>query len=815
MKGLKVAFILLKRFAVCAGLLVVLSFSQAKPTAEAFAEQNAPRLVISTGHASATTSVAFSPDGRYVLYGSADGTLGVWEVNTGREISSFSAHMDDVTSVAFSPDGRFALSGSVDKTLKLWDLFSSLKLALAKPSAEAFANLGTDNEIQSFSGHMAEVLSVAFSPDGLHVLSGSSDKTVKLWKISTGREVRSFSGHTGSVTSVVFSPDGRYVLSGSRDTTLKLWDIATGQEVRSLYGHRWQVSSVAFSPDGRYVLSGSYGPMKLWEAANGRKVRSFSEQTGWVSSVSFSPDGRYALSGSRDKTLRLWDIATGQAVRSFYGHTEGITSVAFSPDGRYALSASDDNTQKLWEVQRSTEAFANLITRIHLDKADWIVVTPDGRFDGSTDGTQLVHYVKEDKMISLDALFDRFYTPDLVMQALSGAKIAPDAPDIGEGWGNSEALQPPLVRIMSPKTGETLQERIIMVMVEATDHGGGLEEIRLYHNSKWIGGTDLSMKNVGALQRAFTVSLLSGTNVFRATAFSRDRTESCPFEVAIKAEIPEATPNLHIVAVCMNNYKNRHYDLNHTLAKASAQAVVASLSEYGTDIFRDINVQTVFDKQATRPGIEAALKRVEQDARPEDAFVFYYAGTGFASTSKGDPQQSADFYLVPARAPRQQLHGSDRLSPQPAKSGISLLQLRDICRRIEARKQLVILDIHQPDDALTGFASATKSIAAAKKAIAQLARSAGLTALAFMPARSAGLKRSAMTKELGHGLLTYTLLRGMEGKADFFPKDGRVTVSESSNYIRKQIPKLSERYGGKPLYPNIYVHGQDFAIAAP
>jgi hypothetical protein len=115
-------------------------------------------------------------------------------------------------------------------------------------------------------GHNSRVNSVAFSPDGRYALSGSWDKTLKLWDIALGSEIRTFTGHTHWVNSVAFSPDGHYALSGSDDDTLKLWDVATGAEIRTFTGHTWGVSSVAFSPDGRYAFSGSYDrTLKMWE----------------------------------------------------------------------------------------------------------------------------------------------------------------------------------------------------------------------------------------------------------------------------------------------------------------------------------------------------------------------------------------------------------------------------------------------------------------------------------------------------------------------------------------------------------------------
>ena len=166
---------------------------------------------------------------RVSVVGSAGSEQSEWEQTT---VYPQLGHKGSIASVAFSPDGRQVLSGSHDGTIKLWDT-------------------ATAREIRTFSGHSGIVYSVAFSPNGRLALSGSQDGTVKLWNVVTGSEIRTFSGHRGSITSVAFSQDGILALSGSRDRTVKLWDVATGREIRKFSRHRGSVNSIAFSPDGR------------------------------------------------------------------------------------------------------------------------------------------------------------------------------------------------------------------------------------------------------------------------------------------------------------------------------------------------------------------------------------------------------------------------------------------------------------------------------------------------------------------------------------------------------------------------------------
>jgi len=302
--------------------------------------------------------VAFSPDGRFALSGSSDNTLKLWEVVTGREITTIKGHAKPVRSVAFSPDGRLVLSGSEDKTLKLWEV-------------------ATGQEIRAFKGHSGAVWSVAFSPDGRLALSGSEDHTLKLWETATGREIRTFRRHSDGVGSATFSPDGRFTLSGSKDKTLKLWETATGREIRTFRGHSDAVWSVGFSPDGLFALSASWDKtLKLWEIATGQAIHTFMGHSESVRSVAFSPDGRFALSGSWDETLKLWKVATGQEIRTFGGYPNTFSSVAFSPDGRFILSANNDKTIRLWDTKTGQEI---RIFKGYTDAVD-VAFSPDGQF---------------------------------------------------------------------------------------------------------------------------------------------------------------------------------------------------------------------------------------------------------------------------------------------------------------------------------------------------------------------------------------------------------------------------------------------------
>src|SRR5262249_42868554 len=219
-------------------------------------------------------------------------------------------------------------------------------------------------------GHTDEVWAVAISRDGRRALSGSRDRTARVWDMYTGKPLLLLPHATG-VRNVAFSPDGKLVLT-SQDRTLHLWDATTGVQLRSLAGHQDIVWCAAFSPDGKQVVSGGglredpkgtgfvWGDrdfvVRLWDVDSGREVRRLQGHTNLVSSVAFSPDGRYVMTSGSDKTVRIWEAATGRELRCRRGHTEQARCAVFSPDGRYALSAGGDLVLRCWQLQGSPDA---------------------------------------------------------------------------------------------------------------------------------------------------------------------------------------------------------------------------------------------------------------------------------------------------------------------------------------------------------------------------------------------------------------------------------------------------------------------------
>ncbi len=297
-----------------------------------------------TGHAASVTAVAATSDGRHVVSGSADCSVRVWDLATGRCVQVLSGHTSYVRAVAVAPDGRHVVSGGDDGSVRVWDL-------------------ATGRCVHVLSGHTSWVRAVAVAPDGRHIVSGGDDESMRVWDLATGRCVRTLPGHMDGVGAVAVTPDGRHVVCGSDDHTVRVWDLATGTREESLSGHTNWVRAVAVTPDGGHIVSGSTdGSVRVWDSATGRCVQVLSAHMGDVGAVAVTPDGRHVVSGSDDHTVRVWDLATGTCEESLSGHTSLVQAVTVTPHGSQVVSGGFDETVRVWGLEWEYE---------FPDPADW------------------------------------------------------------------------------------------------------------------------------------------------------------------------------------------------------------------------------------------------------------------------------------------------------------------------------------------------------------------------------------------------------------------------------------------------------------
>lgn len=210
--------------------------------------------------------------------------------------------------------------------------------------------------LRSLEGHRNSVISVAITANKQTLVSGSWDKTIKIWHLPTEKLEQTLEGHQGSVNQVVISTDGQTLVSSSNDRTIKIWHLPTGRLQQTLNGKdvEWG-HCVTLSPDGRYVLGGgSDGIIRIWDLVTGKLQHTWvaHDRKSWshvIRGLVFTADGKTLISCSFDQTIRVWEMPTGRLVRTLTGHTDGIPSIALSSDEQILISGSWDESVRIWD----------------------------------------------------------------------------------------------------------------------------------------------------------------------------------------------------------------------------------------------------------------------------------------------------------------------------------------------------------------------------------------------------------------------------------------------------------------------------------
>jgi WD40 repeat protein len=800
---------------------------------------------------------AFTADSRYLAL-AAHKTVQLWDVNTGQAVQEFpNLHSDDITSIAFSSDGKFFLTGSWDKTAGIWNCETGA--ALTPPLAQKYP-----------------VHAVAISPDNSLVLTGNGDDSVMamfvstvnaeppcealLWKATSGEQVRKFY-HPFRFDSSKFNAERNQKLLADKEALAKYkfpeWDDIKGK-----------VSAVAFSSDGKLVVTGNdNGQAHLWKTDTGVEVQHFTG-TLYVKTLALTPDNKRLLMGCFNQEISIFDVATGNEEHTLQ-HPALVQSATLMPDGRYALTHCTDQTTRLWDVETGKE----VCRLISLYYGDWVVVTPEGRFDANDlEEIRGLHWKTPDDPLNplpLEIFMRDYYEPRLLTRLLQGEKFAaiPDVSRLNRAQPGVKVMKiepsgeaPDLVNV----TVEV--EKGLRAMPDGTKMQTGVYDLRLFRDGQLIASEPQSNDE---LQRAKlrpnvreTLSewrdrtavklnadnraLITFKNIhlphdkgnkkirFTAYAFNEDRVKSL---TAVK-DYELATPlvsvpkRVYLITIGVNAYESPVKDLTYAAkdARRLNEELFTALEKTGNyaeiirvSLLSDRQGSSLTDKTATRANIRAVFHLLA--GKPVAPEIFRNCPDAMKLQGKparpedvviisfsghGEIDGRGNFYLLPYDIGRG--HG-EAVTDRLLASSISSLELSEWVKDIDAGEMVMIVDACHSAAAVN--TADFKPGPMGSRGLGQLAFDKKMKILA---ATQPGEK----TQEKGGSRLMKALLNdGLDQRKADTNNDGEITLQEWLDYAVRRVPELYNSTGTKTAIqgwksaPQPTINGQGFRGEKP
>ncbi len=741
-----------------------------------------------SSRANPVQAVAFSNDGRWFATGNRDTSSTLWDTNAGRLTANFAGNTGSVNAVAFSADSQTLATGSQSGIVRTHDVIAA-------------------RETRNWQAHEDGVNALLFTPDGKQLITASSDQSIKVWDAASGNPMTKLVSHAKEVRTIALSPDGKWLASGASDGAIKIWQTGDWREIQTLPGHSGAVFSLAFSDDGKRLASGGADKaIKLWDTTNWQTTRTIDDSNAAIYSLAFSPDNRQLAAGNTEAVIRLLDPSTGAVLKTLTGASGIVNGLSFSDDGRFLTSAHEDGSLRVWDGKAGELAATAVSLR---ESAEWLVVTPDGLFDGSPAAWPQIlwRFARNTFNVTpVEIFFNEFFYPDLLADVLAGKNPRPTR-KIAQLDRRQPRVQILVGNETAKPTANTVKstiaagQRTVSVKIEVAEaaSGSGAQDVRLFRNGAlykiWRGN---ALKPGGRGTVETTIPIVAGENRLTAYAYNRDNIKSLDeTRIVIGPEAIRKRGTAYIVAVGVNRYANPNFNLRFAVPDAKDFSDELLKRQTALNRFASLEVVTLFDDQATKANITNAVKRLAgaplpagappvleklKPTQPEDAVIVFFAGHGIAVESR--------FYLIPHDLGYTgAIEGFNEEAFRRALTrSISDQELVSLFEGVDAGELLVVIDacnsgqVLESDDLRPGPMNS--------KGLAQLAYEKGI----FVLTASQSYQAAKENAQLGHGYLTYALiesgLRKLE--ADNRPRDNQVLMREWLDYATAQVPRMQE-----------------------
>jgi WD40 repeat protein len=763
------------------------------------------------------TTLAVSPDGKRVVAGNNNGDVTLWDIQNGRMEWKVNAHenplgaMDGVLSVAFIHGGKKMLTSGKDKLLKVWDVDQGKVVQNLKGMNGTGPNAAV------------AVYSMAVSEDGKKAVTAGSEGTMQLWDLQKGALLRTLSGYNsaairGAILTVDITRDGNYSLSGATDGTVRLWNNNSGKEILKIPAHTFflaKVMSVAFAKNDQWAFSGSNeSEFRLWDLKTGHMIREISSHPLFipktVGSLSISRDGKYLLSTEGNAVLgsiKLREIETGQLIKSYRGYLSAVAqksmakaaeTAIFHPDGKRFITESSDASVRI----RDLDTGENDTLLVSFPDAEWIVITSEGYYNASEKGAEYLSVSAGGKSFDMNLFYDVFYRPDIVAAKLRGDDIK----DLITITMKDAIKSPPPAVEFTTIPSDTDKSKV-KVCYQAKNSGGGIGEVRLFHNGKLIQSDGyyrdmaksssekqqlMAMNSKAIYENMRSVSVkgktedrqittrpkgevfddckevetVSGENEVSVTAFNSGNTvQSYMKTVKFNLNRKPEDPHLYILSVGIDKYRDNTVNLKY--AAKDATDIEQKLLKQSATVYKPQNIhyELLLDDKAGKGNIINKINELSRIVKPQDGFILFVAGHGVLLQNQ--------YYMLT----------SDYDGMVNDASMISSNEIVEISKKIRSLSQLFIFDTCHAggvDTIVSGLYDARMSV---------LAKKMGLHIYA-----SANSIQEAQDGYQGNGLFTYTLLDGLNNKKEADKnRDNAVSLVELGGYVKQTTTEISKK----------------------
>lgn len=786
-------------------------------------------------------ALKLSSDGKLLLSGSGANPVAKIAQLDGNTLGRLSGYTSSITSLAISPDGSSLLVGHADSTAKIWDLSNQTITAVQHPGrleSVAFSPINAEDSIggkiiltgcednicrvQNRSDKTIQPLAPAnmgvFSLDGRFALTGSAEGATKLWDLATMNS-SPVEHSERSVTALAFSPvpGSKAFAIGAFSGSVVYWDSIGAVPVSFKLSPPAPINALAFSADGNALVCGSKSGQTEIRNIAGKQLKAYPNRNRGIQPIralAYAPRGSRTAVGAGSvlratgKNAELWNITTDEII-SFKGHVSVVSAVAFSPQGDLVYTGSEDGTVKIWDAASGKE----IATLVSIGNSDWAITTPPGLYDASPAAMKRMHYVVGMDVVVLRQIKERFWDPGLMAKVTGFSQdTIRSLPDLGN--------VPMYPEINMKIEGNKLNIRLV-------ERNGGLGRVSLYINNKRIetdinpgrvlklAPIDLDQDKYIGLYRSDTANTI-GITTYNAGNWLRSPVIELPYQPVgargtntnnpnlSPSDCKSSKPHLYLIVVGTSKYQDASKNLAYPDHDATEMAM--ALSSAGKAMLGAENVHLQLLSTAggnttlsSKENIRAAFEAFAQKATPCDVLVVYFSGHG--STWASDAIKKSFYYLTKDIS-------SEKLRDADIRNAyaISDADLETWLNKIRAQKQVLIIDACNSGQAASIIGGiGQRDLATQNFAMGILNDRTG----ALIMTGSLADMVSFEANKYGHGLLTYSLLKGMSGPG---LKSGKIVdVMTLFQHARQEVPILAERIKQKQT-PVIASGGDSFPI---